>query len=253
MICFFVLRMQPHTLTFIAYKDNFYSVGYPVSLWLFMYATGRGRGGGGKGGEGIPLLYSEVYWKSLRPYMVCFLQGQPYYPPQLPPKVRAQGGYVEQAGDRVMNIQGGYPPVAVTRGAPPQVPMMGVPVEQMPALKERGVPNAALPQQAFMGYPNQDLADPNAQLDGPVPPEPPKVEPKKEEEKVGWVCVGCTFINRPRRPGCEQCGTARPVDYVIPADCPPDQDELRILQQQEENERLFHQVGGVFHQVGGAI
>ena len=56
------------------------------------------------------------------------------------------------------------------------------------------------------------------------------------------MCVGCTFINKPRRPGCEQCGTARPEDYKIPDNCPLDDDELRILQQQEENEKLFQEV-----------
>ena len=149
-----------------------------------------------------------------------------------------------------MNLQGG---IAVTRGAIPPAHTMDAPVEQTLPLKDRGVPpDTASSQQAFVGYPNQNPADPNAQLDGPAPdvpapdgpaPDVPKEEPKKEE-KVGWVCVGCTFINRPRRPGCEQCGTARPPDYIIPADCPPDESELRILKQQEENDKLFLEVGG---------
>jgi len=91
-----------------------------------------------------------------------------------------------------------------------------------------------LAPQMFMGIPDQ--------WDQPLeqPPAPPP-QPKKKE-KVGWVCVGCTFINKPRRPGCELCGTARPEDFVIPEDCPLDDDELRILRGQEENEKLFLQV-----------
>ena len=53
----------------------------------------------------------------------------------------------------------------------------------------------------------------------------------------------CTLINKPRRPGCEMCGTARPDDFVIPEDCPLDDDELRILHEQEESDKLFLQVG----------
>ena len=94
-----------------------------------------------------------------------------------------------------------------------------------------------LAPQMFMGVPNQNRWDQQP----PVPPPQPPQEEKKKE-KVGWVCVGCTFINKPRRPGCEQCGTARPDDFVVPEDCPLDDDELRILREQEENEKLFLQV-----------
>ena len=93
-----------------------------------------------------------------------------------------------------------------------------------------------LAPQMFMGIPDQNQWD---QQPPAPPPQPPQEEKK---EKVGWVCVGCTFINKPRRPGCELCGTARPEDFVIPEDCPLDDDELRILREQEENEKLFLQV-----------
>jgi len=104
-------------------------------------------------------------------------------------------------------------------------------------------------QQARMPYPTQDstmrgVGPPQdwalpIRAQGPEQSSQPPQEEKKE--KVGWVCVGCTFINKPRRPGCELCGTARPEDFVIPEGCPLDDDELRILREQEENEKLFLQ------------
>nr|2CRC_A Chain A, Ubiquitin conjugating enzyme 7 interacting protein 3 [Homo sapiens] len=38
---------------------------------------------------------------------------------------------------------------------------------------------------------------------------------------VGWQCPGCTFINKPTRPGCEMCCRARPEAYQVPASYQP--------------------------------
>ena len=38
----------------------------------------------------------------------------------------------------------------------------------------------------------------------------------------GWECPSCTFLNEPKRPGCEICTTERPADYVIPPPGPAD-------------------------------
>lgn len=37
-----------------------------------------------------------------------------------------------------------------------------------------------------------------------------------EQEKIGWKCPSCTYINLPHRPGCEMCTNTRPSDYQIP-------------------------------------
>ncbi|KAK7126597.1 hypothetical protein R3I94_017933 [Phoxinus phoxinus] len=63
-------------------------------------------------------------------------------------------------------------------------------------------------------------------VDLPPPPLPPKPQ-------VGWSCPGCTFLNRPTRPGCEMCSTARPENYTVPDLYQPDQTETRRLQQEE--------------------
>ncbi|XP_042567640.1 ranBP-type and C3HC4-type zinc finger-containing protein 1-like [Cyprinus carpio] len=59
------------------------------------------------------------------------------------------------------------------------------------------------------------------------PPLPPKPQP------VGWSCPGCTFVNKPTRPGCEMCSTARPENYEVPDIYQPDETETRRLQQEE--------------------
>ena len=63
---------------------------------------------------------------------------------------------------------------------------------------------------------------------------------REQRQKVGWICEACTFINHPRRPGCEQCSAERPLDYQIPDDCPPNEEEVRRMAL--ENERLFREV-----------
>ena len=85
----------------------------------------------------------------------------------------------------------------------------------------RGQP--APTSQAVLGFPNQ--------LNPAPVPEPPK-------EKVGWKCSVCTYVNKPRRPGCEMCTNPRPEDYVVPDDTP-----LETLQLDEKkNDELFEQV-----------
>uniref|UniRef100_A0A671QAE2 RanBP-type and C3HC4-type zinc finger-containing protein 1 n=1 Tax=Sinocyclocheilus anshuiensis TaxID=1608454 RepID=A0A671QAE2_9TELE len=58
------------------------------------------------------------------------------------------------------------------------------------------------------------------------PPLPPKPQ-------SGWSCPGCTFMNKPTRPGCEMCSTARPDNYKVPDIYQPDEAETRRLQQEE--------------------
>ncbi|RXN04352.1 ranBP-type and C3HC4-type zinc finger-containing 1-like protein [Labeo rohita] len=82
-------------------------------------------------------------------------------------------------------------------------------------------------------------------------------ERKEKEDRridVGWSCPGCTFLNKPTRPGCEMCGTERPDNYVVPDMYQPDEAETRRLQQEElaslqyeqslndERERNFQQL-----------
>lgn len=61
-------------------------------------------------------------------------------------------------------------------------------------------------------------------------PHPPPLPPKPQ---VGWSCPGCTYLNKPTRPGCEMCGTERPENYMVPDLYQPDQTETRRLQQEE--------------------
>ncbi|XP_072918231.1 ranBP-type and C3HC4-type zinc finger-containing protein 1 isoform X1 [Hemitrygon akajei] len=60
----------------------------------------------------------------------------------------------------------------------------------------------------------------------------------KAVPQIGWECPGCTYVNKPTRPGCEMCSTARPDDYQVPNTYKPDQEEL---QRMEEEEAAFKQ------------
>ena len=75
----------------------------------------------------------------------------------------------------------------------------------------------------------------------PIQPCPPPESPK-EENKVGWACPLCTYINLPRRPGCKQCGSERPQDYIIPEGLPMDEEEMKIEEEARKNEQLFREV-----------
>lgn len=61
--------------------------------------------------------------------------------------------------------------------------------------------------------------------------------------QVGWQCPGCTFINKPTRPGCEMCCRARPEAYQVPASYQPDEEERARLAGEEEALRQYQQVG----------
>ena len=80
---------------------------------------------------------------------------------------------------------------------------MGLP---MPIFQQHGIP-----PEAFL---------PPGKVQPPLPPPPP---PKP----VGWECPVCTFINKPTRPGCEQCSGPRPEDYKVPNDASLDDREKR--------------------------
>ncbi|XP_078720146.1 ranBP-type and C3HC4-type zinc finger-containing protein 1-like isoform X3 [Lampetra fluviatilis] len=58
---------------------------------------------------------------------------------------------------------------------------------------------------------------------------------------VGWPCPVCTFVNLPLRPGCDQCGTARPADYQVPAGYQPTDRERRITDQEIDNRRKLEE------------
>ena len=49
-------------------------------------------------------------------------------------------------------------------------------------------------------------------------------------------------MNQPTRPGCEQCGTSRPDDYVIPADAPVSDEERARIRRLEEAEKINKEV-----------
>lgn len=82
----------------------------------------------------------------------------------------------------------------------------------------------------------EKAAPPEAQqTPPPLPPRVPTltkpVLPPKPQ--LGWACSVCTFMNKPTRPGCEMCGTARPEDYEVPDIYKPDEDEVHRIQQEE--------------------
>ena len=136
------------------------------------------------------------------------------------------------------------PPDAVTRSAAPQAAVHNdhIIAREADANLQPGPPQANAQQQAFVGgYPAEMMGERPVPGGVPIVAAPP-APPPKEEEKVGWVCAACTFINRPRRPGCEQCSAERPLDYQIPDDCPPDEEEVRRIEEALENERLFREV-----------
>ena len=57
----------------------------------------------------------------------------------------------------------------------------------------------------------------------PTGPKPgPSGKTQRVDPRDGWECPSCTFLNEPKRPGCEICTTERPADYVIPPPGPAD-------------------------------
>ncbi|XP_043946238.1 ranBP-type and C3HC4-type zinc finger-containing protein 1 isoform X2 [Protopterus annectens] len=59
----------------------------------------------------------------------------------------------------------------------------------------------------------------------PKKPKPPALPPELPELQVGWTCPGCTYVNKPTRPGCEICCTDRPENYKVPNNYIPDEEE----------------------------
>lgn len=76
-----------------------------------------------------------------------------------------------------------------------------------------------------------------------APQEPGRGQPEAAPEPppVGWQCPGCTFINKPTRPGCEMCCRARPEAYQVPASYQPDEEERARLAGEEEALRQYQQ------------
>lgn len=63
------------------------------------------------------------------------------------------------------------------------------------------------------------------------------------EERVGWECENCTFINFPSRPGCLMCSTSRPENYSAPVNYIKSKEEIEWLNRvesefEQENENL---------------
>ncbi|XP_038606145.1 ranBP-type and C3HC4-type zinc finger-containing protein 1 [Tachyglossus aculeatus] len=80
---------------------------------------------------------------------------------------------------------------------------------------------------------------------GSPPPGPaagnPQVDADPGPPVVGWECPGCTFVNKPTRPGCEICCGARPEGYRVPATHRPDSDERARIRTEEDALRRYHQ------------
>lgn len=117
------------------------------------------------------------------------------------------------------------------------------------ALQPRGPLEPVLPKPRT----NQELGQPDAAPESPpvscltfVPCPPCKAQQPSSQPictQVGWQCPGCTFINKPTRPGCEMCCRARPETYQIPASYQPDEEERARLAGEEEALRQYQQVG----------
>nr|XP_051701115.1 ranBP-type and C3HC4-type zinc finger-containing protein 1 isoform X2 [Oryctolagus cuniculus] len=76
----------------------------------------------------------------------------------------------------------------------------------------------------------------------PKPAAPQEPDAVPEPPPVGWQCPGCTFINKPTRPGCEMCCRARPEAYQVPASYQPDEEERARLAGEEEGLRQYQQL-----------
>ncbi|XP_008853357.3 ranBP-type and C3HC4-type zinc finger-containing protein 1 isoform X3 [Nannospalax galili] len=74
-----------------------------------------------------------------------------------------------------------------------------------------------------------------------APQDPGQPDAVPEPPLVGWQCPGCTFINKPTRPGCEMCCRARPETYQVPASYQPDEEERARLASEEEALRQYQQ------------
>ncbi|XP_029286734.1 ranBP-type and C3HC4-type zinc finger-containing protein 1 [Cottoperca gobio] len=81
-----------------------------------------------------------------------------------------------------------------------------------------------------------DKTAPPANTEHNPPPHPPPPPPKPAlppKPQLGWACDGCTYLNKPTRPGCEMCGGDRPEGYQVPDIYKPDQQEFLRIQQEQ--------------------
>ncbi|XP_007906862.1 ranBP-type and C3HC4-type zinc finger-containing protein 1 [Callorhinchus milii] len=85
--------------------------------------------------------------------------------------------------------------------------------EVLPGLEARGTQNPEVNKR----YPTQ---------------EQPAAQPALP---VGWVCVKCTYMNKPTRPGCEMCSEAKPDNYKIPDIYQPDEEEVQRIKDAEDS------------------
>ncbi|XP_077582948.1 ranBP-type and C3HC4-type zinc finger-containing protein 1-like isoform X2 [Stigmatopora nigra] len=70
----------------------------------------------------------------------------------------------------------------------------------------------------------------------PAPPSPPHTLPRRQS---GWVCLKCTFVNAPTRPGCEVCSDDRPESYRVPPAHNPMGEEAVRIRREEASTLLF--------------
>ncbi|CAG5133424.1 unnamed protein product [Candidula unifasciata] len=69
-------------------------------------------------------------------------------------------------------------------------------------------------------------------------PRAPSSTPPSKNEKIGWECPMCTFINLPMRPGCEMCSGPRPSNYKIPSDYNMTPEEVLLLENDKRLEMM---------------
>ena len=105
-------------------------------------------------------------------------------------------------------------------------------------------PKPGAPQEPERGQPDAAPEPPPVSCHTCVPmPRSPHLVSLPLCPQVGWTCPGCTFINKPTRPGCEMCCRARPEAYQVPASYQPDEEERARLASEEEALRQYQQVG----------
>ncbi|BFZ13299.1 hypothetical protein BsWGS_16338 [Bradybaena similaris] len=69
-------------------------------------------------------------------------------------------------------------------------------------------------------------------------PRTPASTPPSKNEKIGWECPMCTYINLPVRPGCEMCSGPRPSSYKIPPNYDMTPEEVLLLENEQRLEKM---------------
>ncbi|XP_021379156.1 ranBP-type and C3HC4-type zinc finger-containing protein 1-like [Mizuhopecten yessoensis] len=104
------------------------------------------------------------------------------------------------------------------------------------AISEDGVEGQTLRAASINEEEAQQLSDPETlrPMEGARPKnsmgELGKIHFVQDHKKDGWTCEACTFVNQPSRPGCEICASPRPLDYRVPANYVPTDEEQRRIQ-----------------------